>query len=111
MSFELRHVAVAHKPLELGDPHIGPLLILRNQIERHVVGIHVGTQVALRHRPARIPFDHFSVVAEGNARAVRERPQKSALRLVALFSIDVAALAGVPGRHDLLTIVGHVGGG
>jgi hypothetical protein len=109
--FELWHVAVAHVTLELGDPHVGALLVLRNQIHRDVVGIHVGAQVALRHRPAGIPLDHFAVVAKGDALADRERPQEAAFRLIALFAVDGGALAGVTGGHDLLAVVGHVGGG
>ena len=109
--FELWHVAVAHVALEFGDPHIRALLILRDQIERYVVGIHVGGQVALRHRPAGIPLDHFAVVAESDALAGRERPQEAALRLIALFAVHVGPLAGVTGGHNLLTVVRDVGGG
>src|SRR4029077_5920999 len=109
--FELWHVAVAHVALKLGDPHIRTLQIERGQIERYGVGIYVGGQVALRHRPARIPLDHFAVVAESDALAGRERPQETPLRLVAFFAVPVRALAGVPGGHDLLTVVRHVRSG
>jgi hypothetical protein len=109
--FKLWHVAVAHIALEFGDPHISALLVLRHQIHRDVVRIHVGAQVVLRHRPAGIPLDHFAVVAERDAVSGCERPQEPAFRLVALFAIHVGPLAGVAGGHHLLTVVRDVGGG
>src|SRR4029077_20236806 len=109
--FELWHVAITHIALEFGDPDISALLILRNQIHRDVVRVHVGAQTALRHRPTGVPFDHFAVVAKSDALSDRERPQEAAFRLIDFYAVHVDPLAGVTGRHDLLTVVRDVGGG
>jgi hypothetical protein len=47
---DLRHVALSHVALVLGNPYVGALLIGRYEVHGSVIAIHVGAEVALRNR-------------------------------------------------------------